>query len=284
MHDDESAGNALGALAGEPVPMATTSVEDVIRKGKRRLRVQRVATVGGVAAVVAVIAAGTLLFRPDGSGSGVPVASQPTAPSTGALAGYSPVPRAPGPGDVHTSPIGPPPTGTTFTTTTTKLPVGAGVGDRCDAVFLTPAHAPGLPKSTVDQTLLHAYYTTTGHNPVAVRPSGRDTVDRTDGTVQRVVVEDKAGELVLDLSVHGGTPQEAANASLGPAPECATPRRKTLSDGTVMQLYPRGSKAQLLQVFTPSGRTYLLTLIPDIQWPLTEEQLATVADEVAKLG
>jgi hypothetical protein len=286
MHDDESAGNALGALAREPVPMATTSVEDVIRKGRRRLRVQRVATVGGVAAVVAVIAAGTLLFRPDGSGSGVPVATQPTASSTGnALTGYTPVIRPPGPGDVQTSTIGPPSSQTTVTTTT-KLPATTGVDNSCGAVFLTPVHPPGLPKGTVAQSLLQAYVTATGHSPIALRPAGRDTGAQPDA-IQRVVVDDKTGQLVLDISVHGGTPEEAADASLGPAPECATPRRKTLPDGTVMQLFGRGSQAQALQVFAPSGRTYLLTLIPDtpdIKWPMDEEQLATLADEVAKLG
>ena len=291
MHDDESAGNALAALAGEPVPMATTSVDEVIRKGKRRLRVQRVATVGGVAAVVAVIAAGTLLLQLGAPGSTVPVASRPSAPTTtNALSGYTPVVPPPGPGgDVRVSTIAPPvstgevpPTGPS-TTTTTKLPMTQSV-DACGAVLLTPAQGLGLPMAKANQSFLQAYFTATRHNPVALRSTDRDGVERPDTVLHRAIIEDKTGELVLDIRAHSGTAQEAANEALGPAPECASPRRKTLADGTVLQLYARGSRAQILQVFAPSGRTYLLSLIPDTGWPMSEEQLAVVGDEVAKLG
>ena len=295
MHDDDSAGEALGALAGEPVPMATTTVDEVIRKGKRRLRVQRIATTGGAAVVVAVIAAGTLLLQRGTPQSTVPVASQPTAPSSSnALTGYTPVTPGPPDTDIQASTIappatdtgpGPPPSSPILTTTTTRLPTSVTVtGGDCGAVFLSPASMPGLPQKTVDQSFLHAYYTATRHNPVALRPGGRDIADKSTNVVQRVIAEERNGELVLDLWEHSGTPQQAANSALGSAPECMSPRRKTLPDGTVMQLYARGSKAQILHVFAPSGRTYVLTLIPDTGWPMSEEQLAAVADGVAKLG
>lgn len=291
MHDD-SAGNALGALAGEPVPMATTSVEEVIRKGKRRLRVQRIATVGGAAAVVAVIAASTLFLRPGGSESNVPVASRPTAPSTtNALTGYTAVvmPGTDTALPTSTTPLPPnastrqsPPSAPTITTTT-KLPVSATSGD-CGVFFMAPAHTQLLPRNTVNKQFLQAYLTATEHSPIALRPSGNENVDKPDEFLQRVIAEDRNGELVLDVWVHGGTPAEAANASVSQGADCSSPRRKTLADGTVMQLYARGSKGQVLHVFAPSGRTYVLTLIPDTGWPMSEAQLATVADELAKLG
>jgi hypothetical protein len=301
MHDDDSAGSALGALADEPVPMAATTVDEVIRKGKRRLRVQRVATVGGVAAVVAVIAAGTLVFRPGSPDSSVPVASRPTSTSANALAGYTPVnrtaPAAPTLAVTTTMPLPPagtgqvpPPQSQTTITTSTKAPSPAAVIDvntGCTILLYTPRSlTPAISTRTLSERFLSGFV-----KAVHRKPAGYDTNQNQsyepkpdDVGAARLIMDDNGGEIVLDLLQHGGSADQAADAAVNVTGDCASPRQKSLPDGTILQLYPRGEKAQMLIVFGPSGRTYVLNVIPDTQWPLSEEQLATIADEVAKLG
>jgi hypothetical protein len=301
MHDDDSAATALGALADEPVPMAATTVEQVIRTGKRRLRVQRVATVGGVAAVVAVIAAGTLVLRPGPPDGGVPVASRPSPTSTaGGLAGYTPVVKTP-PG-VPTAPVTtqtlplppategqPPPRSQPTITTSTEAPSSAvlGANNGCTTLLYTPPNKnAAIPVKTLAQGFLDGFL-----KAVHRQPAGYDTDQsqahqpRPDsfGAV-RLIMEDNGGEIVLDMLQHAGSAKEAADTAIDATGLCASPLRKTLADGTILQLYPRGEKAQSLIIFGTSGRTYIFNVIPDTQWPLTEEQLATIADEVAMLG
>jgi hypothetical protein len=143
-----------------------------------------------------------------------------------------------------------------------------------------------IPAKTLANGFLNAFV-----KAIHRRPAGYDT-DQTQSYqpkpdslgALRMIMEDNGGEIVLDLLQHAGSAKEAADTAIDATGQCASPRRKTLADGTILQLYPRGDKAQTLIVFGTSGRTYVLNVIPDTRWPLTEEQLATIADEVAKLG
>lgn len=84
----------------EPMPEAATTVEEVIRKGRRRMVAWRGALVTAVVAVVAVVVVYDVL-NPAGVGSPatVPTPHWPTAPSTPPLPGWQaikPVPPLPG--------------------------------------------------------------------------------------------------------------------------------------------------------------------------------------------
>ena len=76
--DDSAARRALGTLDDEPAPPVSTTLDDVVRRGRRRVFVQRAVSVAGVVAVVAAIGAGAVLLRPGDQPDGVRVAESTT--------------------------------------------------------------------------------------------------------------------------------------------------------------------------------------------------------------
>lgn len=295
MFDDDTARRALRTLTDDQAPPVVTTLEQVVRRGKRRLFVQRASAVAGVVAVVAAIGVGAMLLRPGDQGDGVRVASPPTSvpSSTVRLPGWTPVPIPPG-GQRSSD------------------------GANCLQPFvqLPPeADTPLLSESSVRDAYLKAARDVLG--PVEMA----DTVewlpnspkhDAPRGYINLEVPMDNGnGQLMLEAGRFGGTPEQVANASITVYGNCGEPMRRELDDGTIMQLYPlddHDSRApnQHLQIYRPDGRMYVITSAgwsesdlsppqsPDGgqtvvggrgKVPLTEEQLVDFGERfVAKLG
>jgi hypothetical protein len=118
------------------------------------------------------------------------------------------------------------------------------------------------------------------------------------------------GQLQLEAQVFPGTPEQIADASLYTYGDCKPPARRTLDDGTVMQLYQADVRVpeqpvQHLQVYRPEGRYYIITaagwseqdMVPVAgstgftieggrgKLPTTAAQLAEIAEKmVTRLG
>lgn len=114
---------------------------------------------------------------------------------------------------------------------------------------------------------------------------------------------DGPGSIVLRVSRFAGTPRAAADADSARFGDCSALQRRTLSDGTVLQLYPADfgnpeKPSQDVVVYQPSGRNYVVTTQG---WgesdkvdgsvshgrgrlPLDDAGLAAVAELLAKLA
>ncbi|MDQ3790605.1 MAG: hypothetical protein M3422_25635, partial [Actinomycetota bacterium] len=93
--NDDAARQALRTLTDDPAPPVTTTVDQVLRRGKRRVFVQRAVAIAGVVAVVAAIGAATVLLRSaeeEPSGGGVQVAATTAAKPTGPMPGWEWIP------------------------------------------------------------------------------------------------------------------------------------------------------------------------------------------------
>jgi hypothetical protein len=243
MFDDEAARRALRELTDEPAPPVTTTLDQVVRRGKRRVLVQRVSSVAAVVAVVAVIGIGTMLLRPDDeNGGGVRVGDTPvlTTESTPPPSATMPLPgwkalqvqfNADG-----TCGSGMPEPGQTNVAMPSK--------ERIRAVF-TAAVAEAL--GTTRLPLEWKTYESSGAFAVI-------EVDMGNGP----------GQVQLAITTYGGTPVQAADASMSPEGTCAAPYRRVLTDGTVLQLHkdvtfnPK-APAQKLRIFRPDGFMYIVT-------------------------
>lgn len=293
MHDDDSGGALLRKLADAPVPAARTTAGEVIAKGKRRLRLQRMAAVGSAVAVVAVIAAGTLILRPGGENGSVPLATHPSATSTSsALAGYTPVAaitpviatNGPPTGPASTTTVpGPSSTDTATTTYETSVPPSGQVmlcmpGDGVPSSF-----AKLRPENEVEQLFVDGIVAATRSKPAAVKQEQWQPEPRVHMAFGLITAAVGGGMIELAAKTHGGTAREAADADAQGDPACAQLRRKTMPDGTVLQLSPR-QQAQYLQIYAPSGRSYALTVTAEHGWPVSEEGLAVIGDSIARAG
>lgn len=254
--DDGAAHRALRTLNDDPAPPITTTIDEVLRRGRRRVFVQRAAAVAGAVAVVAAIGVMAVLLRPaEQSGGGVQVADSttptmptaPTAPTT-STAPASPEGALPGwqlmPIDEVACKVNP-------------LPKLHG----------TPPDAL-LPQAVVQPAFNEAVESITGavanvgdaiwmdHSPKANGPRGYLVVE--------IPMDNGNGQLQLEAEVYPGSPEEMADASLYSYGDCKPPSRRVLDDGTVLQLfqadfYNPEQPTQHLQVYRPDGRIYVVT-------------------------
>ncbi|TVT52805.1 hypothetical protein FNH05_12445 [Amycolatopsis rhizosphaerae] len=278
MNDDETR-EALQTLLDEPAPPARTGLEDVVRRGRRRVLARRL---GSAAAVIAVVA-----------GVGMASTSLRATPGTvesasggGSLQGWQTV-------DV--------PAVVVIPKGDLTLEEAAKVGPVCRSRAQTSVSIEGttLPEQTVVQAFLQA---------VAAAAPGAKVVQThlsweppTRGMLRADITGQKAaGGIDLMADRYRGTAQQAADADAHADGNCSSPQRRTLPNGVVLQLYsPQLLKGDLqvqsLRVYGPNGRMYVLTMRayltgggkvvrPDPgAFPLSESQFAQVGVRLADL-
>jgi hypothetical protein len=242
-HDDDSARRALRTITDDPAPPLTTTLDQVVRRGRRRVLVQRTGMVAGVMGVVAAIGVGAILLRP---GDGVQTATTVTmsAPSTPALPGWEPV----------------------------SLPASVrgidGVCKQDGIASLPPApNIPLLPAHVVRDALATAAQRTGMTMQLASsvwEPDSPKNAGPRGNLDFKIVMDNGQGRLQLEASRFGGTPTQVADASITVYGNCDTPMRLTRPDGTVLQLYPlddrdRAAPSQRVQIYQPDGRMYVIT-------------------------
>jgi len=242
MFDDDAARRALQGLDDEPAPPITTTLDQVVRRGKRRVLAQRASSVAVVVAVVAVIGIGAMLLRPgDESGGGVRVGDTPVStteptppPSTMPLPGWKAI-------EVQLDLDGSCPSGVPEPAQSHDMMPSK---DRIRTVF-TAAVADALG---------------TTHLPLEWKKYESSSAF----VVIEVAMDNGPGQVQLEIATYGGTPLQAADASISPEGTCAAPYRRVLTDGTVLQLYKdvtfsAKAPAQKLRIYRPDGFMYIIT-------------------------
>jgi hypothetical protein len=245
--DDNSARRAFRTLGDEPAPPVVTTLDQVVRRGKRRVFVQRASAVAGVVAVVAGIGIGTILLRPDDQAGGVRVGdttitTAPPAPpsSTSALPGWERVGRPSADGRKNC--------------TTSGLPAVPDVD------------VPTLSADLVDAAVTAAVRTAIPivNDEVILRPGAGTGGSTYLFVTAEVIMDNGIGQIQLELGRYGGSPLAAADASVGAYGGCQAPYRRVLADGTVLQLYEVNDynpehPVQPLRVYQPGGRMFTIT-------------------------
>jgi hypothetical protein len=280
MFDDEAARRALQTLTDEPEPPVATSFDEVLRRGRRRVFMQRAGAVAGVVAVVAAIGVGTLLLRPDDqAGDGMRVADTPTSESS-----ETSKPRE---------------TESPSTTVTTEAPVPGWTtvalpaditrsGQSCqrDDVELPMPPAVSLAaRSIVESALVGAVEHGVGTEPTMIGGNWQETSQKHDEPRGYLTVEvgmdNGNGQIQLEAGRYGGTPQEMADVDVVAYGYCDSPLRRVLDDGTVLQLYSViGSKeapVQYVRIYRPDGRFYFIAAAG-----YSEADMVSVADSTAR--
>jgi hypothetical protein len=319
--DDDQTRRALHAVADAPAPPAVTTVGEVIHRGRRRVVAQRAATVAAVVGVVAGIGVGGVLLRSAVAGDGVrpavPVTSgtatsepTPSVPTTS-----EPTPSVPMTGTPSSAPAEPPSATSQGEFRIKPVPGWAPVGDSgapdvgCGS---SPAVGvePGLdlpPRAAVEKTFVDKVTTLTGSLPHVVDGSWElkspDTGAPYTFLEYNVDMGDGPGSVILQIGHYSGPPMAMADADAAAYGNCARPLRRTLPDGTVLQLFPAdfrdpSTPSQDVVVYAPGGRHYL---VDTAGWgksdeesgvivsgrgrlPLDDSGLADVAAALAELG
>lgn len=313
--DDEQARQVLRSVSDGPAPPATTSAADVIRRGRRRVLVQRAGAIAGVVVVVAAIGVTSIWLGSSATdgGSGVRVGEAPTSATTttGLPADWTRVES-------------PPPAGETSTTTVTVPPQGGPTDPESgqpetDETAVQPQYctpsilevpagdATILPESAVEPVFTKAVASQLGDTPT-VTTSQWEALSQRTGTARgyvEVTVPGPAGDGSVQLEVvpFVGDPLDAADLDLyAYGGDCVAPLRLVQEDGSVLQLYEPDTlrpeqPAQYLRVYQPDGRLYIVTTAGwssenvengvvvggTGELPLTVEQLADVGVRLATL-
>ncbi|MDX8049512.1 hypothetical protein SK571_08995 [Lentzea sp. BCCO 10_0798] len=293
-----------GAL-NVPAPPPTTTLDTVLRRGRRRVFAQRVGAALGVVAVVAGIGFGAATLnqaapqprqadRPDAGPATVEHAltwPRVNTPPQTPYGTYSPASTAPPP--PGRAIISMPRCNIGQRKWAMKVPVG-GVKPTDEFVQkwigTVRAQLPEMRVSDLSPRLDKA-------------PALDYSVDLTDagGT----------GSVRLSLGRFAGTPLEYADDNLWTSGDCAPPYRTTLPDGTIVQLHsvraaePFQTLLQVMEVFRPDGLMLQLDLAnygsadlrPAAQegyWertgagratmPLTDEQFSRLGPAIAEVA
>jgi hypothetical protein len=255
MIPDDRTRAAIRAVADAPAPPATTTLDTVIRRGRRRTLVQRGATVAAVVGFVAAIGVGGVLLRSATASQGVhPAGPSPTAepPST------------------HPLPSTPPPPGLLPGWTWVDAPITSDGSPYCKGGTNTSA-PPELPlpdQAEVRTRFVSTVRGQTGTEPHLVRQDWDPRSPKTGaprGYLEvNVDMGDGPGSVQLEVDTFGGAPGWAADADAATYGNCDRPMRKTLASGAVLQLYPPERSdpklpAQHLGIYLPGGRHYVIT-------------------------
>jgi hypothetical protein len=288
--DEELLALLRAEVSSQLPPPVHTALDDVVRRGRRRLRARRLGATLGVVAVVAGVGITTSVLRSNLPG-GMP-ANQLSAASSASVV------------------------------TTTSGWTSSAKADTKDCA--NGISVPGEPKvgpvdvDKVNKTLLATLQkvapkasTKITRSTMLNKPTSSDSV--LASTWADVVDAGGGGSVYVEVHGFSGTPTQAADSERFVNGECTPPRRQSLPDGTVMQLYAPlnydpGHPSQALRVYTPAHRLYVVTsegfASPD--WtqvanaepgtlvvpkgagrhslPLTEDQLTAVAESVATAG
>ena len=259
--DDNAARRALQLLTEDSAPPVTTTVDEVLRRGRRRVFVQRASAFAGVAGVVAAIGVGAVLLR--GQSGGVQVGDTTSAAPT-----TTSVPRSDGTGtQVLPTPLLP--GGSKWAPV--DMPPDADSGKNCVQMDQSPPDSDValLPEKTVKNAFSTVVTETIGKPPVLVTSNWEGHSPKQDGAPRgfvsvEVPMDGGNGELQLEVGRFGGTAEAYADWSRMAYGNCEAPWRRVLADGTVLQLFPINdgdAKApmQHLQIYRPDGREYIIT-------------------------
>lgn len=314
MTTDDQMRAALRMVADEPAPPAVTTLDQVVRRGRRRVLAQRGATIAAVAGFVVAIGIGGAMLR--STAEGEKTAVPPASPSSTAA------PTTTGPVVPTTAersaPVLPLPSGAPvppsekYRTTllpgweeVDKAPEGSGCG-RLPSIGV----APGMDvpsQDVVEPAFMDAVAEHADSKPLLVTGSWRNVSPETGGpyTFREYQVEMAGGP--------GGIVLEAGHVQEGPVPaadsdarlfgNCEVLQRKVLPDGTVMQLYPADfaspeTPSQHVVVYRPSGRQYVVVTQgwsdSDVvngavsqgrgRLPIDDSGLASIAEMLAEMG
>jgi hypothetical protein len=290
--DEELLALLRAEIDDQAPPPVHTALDDVVRRGRRRLRARRLGATLGVVAVVGGVGIATSLLRLSLPGVGLPAVNAASSvsgsPTPSTMPGWTVAPAEPQTShpvadNCSTGPSMPGPAG------------NASVNvDTVDAVLIDALHQVA-PKATVKITKAN----------VAVRP-----MDQLLGSTWADVVDaGGAGSVYVEMHAYGGTPTQAADNDKFVDGGCTLPRRQVLADGTVLQLYPAANydpahPSQALRVYTTTHVLYIVTAegFGSTDWvkspdepdtltvpkdagrhslPLTEQQLTAIATRIA---
>jgi hypothetical protein len=274
--DDDEARRALRSLSDEPLPLVTTTVDEVLRRGRRRVLVQRVSAFAGVVAVVAAIAVGGVLLRPGDASGGAQVGSTnssiPVFPS-----GWTQVVSMP-----------------------QDIDPDADWCRQQEKEYHTPDVT--LPsEEAVTSALLTSIEEVVGGTSTLTPQWGKRSGHM---TVNLLMVDNRIPQIAFDGGTFGGTPRQAADGSVMAEGNCDAPWRRTLEDGTVLQLYPGvkepAEAAPMLMIYRPDGVTFTFmsggyghvttnpngeSVLNDFHFAASPEELATIGERfLAKLS
>ncbi|GLY48140.1 hypothetical protein [Lentzea sp. NBRC 102530] len=203
-----------------PAPPAATTLEDVLRRGKRKVAVRRAGVAGSVLVVVAVVAAGVL---------GLPFRSAgPADPVNWARATQAPGQQPDPPRDSRACSENPNPP--------PVLSRGGESLDRKQTDAWLDLTQSLLPNEKLTST-----------------PIGYDLV-----RVFTVDVGTSSAVRFSRVRFDGLSPSAAADRALWASGGCTPPRRTTNAEGTVFQLYDAAPTGQALYVFRADGRSLQL--------------------------
>jgi hypothetical protein len=260
MFDDEVARHALRTLNDEPAPPAGTTLDRVLRRGRRRVLARRASAAAAVVAVVAAAGVGALWLRPADPGpGGVPAATTTSTPTR--TDGWEPV---------------------------TPRRVG---GDCPDLPRHGPAEAdiPLPPEAAVNQAFVETAAAVLGAAPTTTSSDWGFTTTELYGPRGIIFFDLGGAEVQLMVSRHGGTPRQAADWWSARYGHCEPLRRHALADGTVLLVYPVLHESpmgplQQAQLFRPDGLDYLITSVGTVDGglPVTEVQLAALAERLGE--
>jgi hypothetical protein len=275
---------------GQAPPPVHTMLDDVVRRGRRRLRARRMGAALGVVAVVAGVGVTSAVLRDNLPGSGL-TADHLSAASTVSGTGW-----------VTPSPV---------------ISMRADSNDCSNGVSV-----PGEPKvdpvdvDHVNKVLLATLNDVAPKAAVKItrstksnKPASGDSV--LASTWADVVDSGGGGSVYVEMHAFSGTPTQAADNERFVNGVCTPPLRKNLPDGTVMQLYGElkydpGHPSQALRVYTPGHLLYVITAegFASTDWtqvpgdqpgtlavpqgagrhslPLSQDQLTAIGESIAR--
>ncbi|MEV6603448.1 hypothetical protein [Kutzneria sp. NPDC051319] len=291
--EDEELLALLRAEVSEQLPPPVhTALDDVVRRGRRRLRARRLGATLGVVAVVAGVGITASVLRSSLSG-GMP-ANQLAAASTSS--------------------------GSPTTTLSGWVSTAHSNSKDCSNVLSVPGEPKADPVSAdkLSDTLLRALMkiASPGTRLKITRSTAAEKPSSGDGllasTWADVIDAGGGGSVYVEARGYTGTATQAADSEQFVNGGCTAPLRRTLSDGTVMQLYAEtkydpGHPSQALRVYTPAHRLYVITAegfssadwtkvpgepgtlaVPDgagrHSLPLSETQLTAIGEAIAGTG
>lgn len=263
MFDDDAARRALRELSDEPMPPVATTFDEVVRRGRRRVLVQRVAGAAGVMVVVAAIGVGAMLLRPSDQSGGVEVGGTNSVTTTTTTS-----PSTPSAPSIRNEEA---PTETSKPLVRsgwvqTNMP--AGIDPDADGCMKKDDMKNAVPDVTVPpENVVRSALEIAIKEGLSLPPMSTNTPDW-GGTSGHMVVEVPVnssgnGQIQLEAKRFGGTPRQAADGSVMAEGNCEAPYRTTLKDGTVLQLYPTRDEetahpVQSLRIYRPNGLMYTI--------------------------
>ncbi|MCP2244736.1 hypothetical protein [Lentzea aerocolonigenes] len=231
-------------------PPATTTLDDVLRRGRRRLFARRAGTVLSTLAVVAVVGIGSVLWVQD----------TPTAP-VGNPADWPRVSETVRKPLYHSNTANP----------------NADCGIQMPAVPMDRGF--GAERLSADQLRTWRTRAEAALGELEVGEQvAEDVLHTYDLNVSGLTGK---GSVRLSTGSFTTTPSAAADEALWATGTCRAPRRAVARDGTVYQLYDVLQGAQTLHVYRPDGRAFR---IEQINSDLTRNSLPLTDDQLVKLG